>query len=154
MNATIEGYSYHASSTTDFHAIAVVLFHCLVALAHTIHCVLHGVFLDYWDMVTEVLILALGSAMYGGLPQTTGAGVKNRQTFKWKAWVKVKKGKVVLVFDNEAEDEDRLGENLEILEETKTKAEAAVEPTSSVENDVKGEERPASGNPNTFKFEP
>ena len=40
VNVTIEGYTYYASASTDFLAIVVVLFHCLVALAHTLYCLL------------------------------------------------------------------------------------------------------------------
>ena len=107
MNATIEGYSYHASSMTDFLAIAVVLFHCLVAVAHTIYCVFYGVSSGCWDTVTEILALALGSPADGGVPENTGGGIKNGRTFKKKAWIRVKEGKVVLVF----EKEDRKEEN-------------------------------------------
>ncbi|KAL8792005.1 MAG: hypothetical protein Q9195_005423 [Heterodermia aff. obscurata] len=141
MNATIEGYSYHASSTTDFLAIAVVLFHCLIALAHTIYCVLHGVSSGCWDTVTEILTLAIGSGGDAGVPENTGAGIKNGRTFKKKAWVRVKKGKVVLIFEKEAGDEENGNDDAGVLEETKPSSEIGVEPTSSSDPSVKEEDR-------------
>ena len=151
MNATIEGYSYHASSTTDFLAIAVVLFHCLVALAHTIYCVLHGVSSCCWDTVTEILTLALGSPADGGIPENTGAGIKNGRTFKEKAWVRVNKGRVVLIFEREAAEEENGDHDIRAIEETKASAEIDVESTSSSEPSAREEERlPVGGNLRTF----
>ena len=141
MNATIEGYSYHASSTTDFLAIAVVLFHCLVALAHTIYCVLHGVSSGCWDTVTEILTLALGPSADRGVPENTGAGIKNSQTFKKKAWVRVKKGRVVLVFEADVDDEKSGNHDIGVLEEINTSAEIGVDPTSSSDPSLGDEEK-------------
>ena len=131
MNATIEGYSYHVSSTTDVLAIVVVLFHCLVALAHTIYCVLHGVSSGSWDTVTELLTLALGSPADSAVPENTGAGIKNSRTFKEKAWIRVNKGRVVLIFEREAAEVENRNQDNGVLEETKISAEIDVESTSS-----------------------
>ena len=155
MNATIEGYSYHASSTTDFLAIAVVLFHCLAALAHTIYCMIHGVSSGCWDTVTEILTLALGSPADGGVPESTGAGIKTGRTFKEKAWVRVKQGRVVLIFETEAADDGSGNHDVEVLEETKTSAEIGVESTSSSNSSVREEERPlVGGNLHALNLQP
>ncbi|KAI4216266.1 MAG: hypothetical protein LQ351_001276 [Letrouitia transgressa] len=133
VNVTISGYKYDASATTDYLAIAVIIFHGLVALAHTVYCFICGASSSSWDSISEILTLALGSRVEEKVLQNTGAGIKTGNTFKIKAWIRVRRGRVMLVFE-EADDDNVKKDGAEQCEEFKVEAETVGDVSTPVQS--------------------
>ena len=103
----------------------------------------------------ELLTLAFGSPADGGVPENTGAGIKTGRTFKEKAWVRVKQGRVILIFETEAADDGSENHDVEILEETETSAEIGIESALLLNPSVREEERsPGRVNLHALNLEP
>ena len=81
MRCEVIGYSWYASTTTDYLAIAVVGIYMLVAIIHMLWVVYSGVTSSSWDTITELLALALRSPIPESL-SGCGAGVERLGTYR------------------------------------------------------------------------
>ncbi|KAL8917121.1 MAG: hypothetical protein Q9208_008160 [Pyrenodesmia sp. 3 TL-2023] len=111
VNMTIKGYSYMSSGVTDYLSMAVMLFHLLIALAHTIFCLYRGTSSGCWDTITELLTLAQNSQPSTVPLRNTAAGIKKGSTFSKKARIRTvglkagaQRGHVELVYEDDRDD--------------------------------------------------
>ena len=86
---TTQGYSFKASATTDYLAMAVIIFHMTIALGHTIWCLYFGTSSGFWDTIRETLTLAQNSRPANYVLASTGAGIKKGRTCSRKTRVRV-----------------------------------------------------------------
>ncbi|KAL8840142.1 MAG: hypothetical protein Q9176_003990, partial [Flavoplaca citrina] len=113
VNMTIKGYSYMASGLSHTLSMAVMLFHLVIALAHTIFCVYRGTSSGCWDTIAELLTLAQNSQPFTVPLRNTAAGIKRGRTFSKKAKIRtVRQGAgvqtehVELVYEDDEEDQE------------------------------------------------
>ncbi|KAL8649587.1 MAG: hypothetical protein Q9226_005519 [Calogaya cf. arnoldii] len=111
VNMTIKGYSYAASGLSHSLSMAVMLFHLIIALAHTIFCVYRGTSSGCWDTIAELLTLAQNSQPSTVPLRNTAAGIKRGGTFSKKARIRtvglkagVQREQVELVYEDDKED--------------------------------------------------
>jgi len=81
VSITITGYSYKASTLTDYLSIAVLFAHILFALSHIIELVITGRSSGCWDTVTELLALMQNSRPARNALRNTGAGIYELTTY-------------------------------------------------------------------------
>lgn len=87
----ITGYAFKTSSTTDILALAVVILHLVIALAHTAFLLLRRRSSACWDTVPELLALAQQSRTSELALRNTAAGIQCLGTFQQRARVRVSK---------------------------------------------------------------
>lgn len=104
MGIQIVGYAWHASSSSDYLATAVVVTYMLVAFAHTVWVLKNGVTSSSWDTVTELLALALRSPVSDAL-RGSGAGIErlgtNKRLTRLRAMTEEGEERLVLLIDGE-----------------------------------------------------
>ena len=104
MRMEVVGYAWYASGSSDYLATAVVVLYMLVALAHTVWVLAHGVTSSSWDTVTELLALALRSPISDKL-KGSGAGIERLGTYRrltrLRAMREAGEERLVLVLDGE-----------------------------------------------------
>ena len=111
VNMTIKGYSYMAFGLSHSLSMAVMLFHLIIALAHTIFCVYRGTSSGCWDTIAELLTLAQNSQPFPVPLRNTAAGIKRGGTFSKKARIRTvgleagfQREHVELVYEDDKED--------------------------------------------------
>ncbi|KAL8856081.1 MAG: hypothetical protein Q9178_007276 [Gyalolechia marmorata] len=158
VNMTIKGYSYMASGLSHSLSMAVMLFHLIIALAHTIFCVYRGTSSGCWDTIAELLTLAQNSKPFTVPLRNTAAGIKRGGTFSKKARIRtvaleagVQKEHIELVYEDDKEDmlhgglQDAETAFLELHEHRRTLSVAEVQETHHASDDSEGE-RDIGGN--------
>ncbi|KAF4624806.1 hypothetical protein G7Y89_g13362 [Cudoniella acicularis] len=88
MNIIIQGFSYQASSATDFLSMAVLLAHLVLALGHTIYLLIWRKSSGCWDTIPELLTLAQNSRPAHSALRHTSTGIKNLHTYAQVAKVR------------------------------------------------------------------
>ena len=95
--------------------MAVILFHLVIALAHTIFCVYRCTSSGCWDTIAELLILAQNSQPFNVPLRNTSAGIKRGRTFSKKAKIRtvrqeagVQGEHVELVYEVDEEDQEEM----------------------------------------------
>ncbi|KIX02441.1 uncharacterized protein Z518_08382 [Rhinocladiella mackenziei CBS 650.93] len=127
IDITIGGYSYRASSLTDYLSIALFLTHIVLASCHVIFMVGKGQSSSAWDSISELLVLAQNSRPPTKALRNTNAGIQRLNTYSQIARLYVVKIKpstscqqnedddnnnvsnVELIFDEEMDDENPVG---------------------------------------------
>ena len=78
-----------ASGLSHSLSMAVMLFHLVIALAHTIFCVYRGTSSGCWDTIAELLVLAQISQPFNVPLRDTAAGIKRGRTFSKKPKIRI-----------------------------------------------------------------
>ena len=78
---SITGYSYKASTFTDYLSISTLLIHILLAFAHIVELLIIRQSSSCWDTVTELLVLMQNSRPAPNALKNTCAGIKELGTF-------------------------------------------------------------------------
>jgi hypothetical protein len=86
----VAGYAYHASTTTDFLAAAVVIVYICLACAHVAWVLWYRVSSSCWDSVIELLALCLNTVPPAAL-ENTSAGINKLGTYGAVARLRVEK---------------------------------------------------------------
>lgn len=81
VSIKITGYSYKASTLTDYLSMAVLFVHILFALSHILELVITGRSSGCWDTVTELLALMQNSRPTRNALRNTGAGIYELTTY-------------------------------------------------------------------------
>ncbi|KAL9040256.1 MAG: hypothetical protein Q9180_002022 [Flavoplaca navasiana] len=152
VNMTIKGYSYMASGLSHSLSMTVMLFHLVIALAHTIFCVYRGTSSGCWDTIAELLTLAQNSQPCTVPLRNTAAGIKRGRTFSKIAKIRtvgqeasVQRKHVELVYEDDEEDmlhgglQDDETAFLELHEHRRTLSVAEVQETPHDFYDGEGE---------------
>jgi hypothetical protein len=84
----VAGYAYHASTTTDFLAAAVVIVYICLACAHVAWVLWYRVSSSCWDSVIELLALCLNTVPPAALGNTS-AGINRLGTYGTVARLRV-----------------------------------------------------------------
>lgn len=85
----IKGFSYKASSSTDYLSISVLVGHIILALAHTFWLISKRQSSGCWDTITELVTLAQNSGPAHSVLRNTSTGIKCKRTFAQVAKVRV-----------------------------------------------------------------
>ncbi|KAK5091217.1 hypothetical protein LTR05_001398 [Lithohypha guttulata] len=86
VSLTIGGYSYKASSITDYASAVLLLTHMLLALAHSLYIGWWtGRSSSSWDSLTELMVLMQNSTPATKVLQNTNAGISELRTYSRKA---------------------------------------------------------------------
>lgn len=89
ISQEITGYAFKTSSITDVLALAVILLHLAIALAHTILLLLRRRSSASWDSIPELLALAQQSQTSVLALQNTAAGIQCPSTYQQRARIRV-----------------------------------------------------------------
>jgi hypothetical protein len=85
----VSGYAYKADSIAYYLAIAVLLLHAAMALAHMAHCLLFKqLSSDAWDSFEEMMALSYNSRPEGKL-RNASPGIRSNATLKKKVMIRV-----------------------------------------------------------------
>lgn len=89
MKQTIRGYTYLASATTDFLALAVLFLHLLIALGHTVLILVTKRSSGCWDTLPELLAVAQQLSPSKIALHNTAVGIYKLATFRQRARLRV-----------------------------------------------------------------
>ncbi|UPX13774.1 uncharacterized protein EKO05_0004273 [Ascochyta rabiei] len=89
VSQIITGYAFKTSSTTDILALAVVILHLAIALAHTTFLLLRRRSSACWDSVPELLALAQQSRKSELALHNTATGIQCLDTFRQRTRIRV-----------------------------------------------------------------
>ena len=81
VSINITGYSYRASTLTDYLSMAVLFIHMLLAITHVIELLITHRSSGCWDTVTELLALMQNSRPARSALKNTCAGIKELKTY-------------------------------------------------------------------------
>jgi hypothetical protein len=103
----VEGYSYYASTTTDYLATSVACIYILLAGSHVVRLLYYRVSSSSWDTITELLLLCQSSPR-SVLLNNTSTGIKCLKTYKTIVKIRAAppenlpgESKLVLVLDHD-----------------------------------------------------